>query len=114
MSEHDIVVEELLKIFILDREDDDTYVANHLGDGTWLTKNVYGGCLFAQSLVAAQKTVGSQFLPHSLHSLFILNGKLLYVIVVLLENDNLSTKSIYVNYFSLSIETSGLQDSKNP
>ena len=76
MSEHDIVAEKLLKIFVLDKEDDDTYVANHLGDGTWFSKNVYGGCLFAQSLVAAQKTVGSEFIPHILHSLFILNGKL--------------------------------------
>uniref|UniRef100_A0AC34R721 Acyl-CoA thioesterase n=1 Tax=Panagrolaimus sp. JU765 TaxID=591449 RepID=A0AC34R721_9BILA len=73
MSTQEIVTEELLKIFILDKEDDNTYVANHLGDGTWLTKNVYGGALFAQSLVAAQKTVGSEFLPHSIHSLFILN-----------------------------------------
>ncbi|KAE9546764.1 hypothetical protein FO519_010024 [Halicephalobus sp. NKZ332] len=73
MTDHDIVIEELLKIFILDKEDENTFVANHLGDGTWLTKNVYGGCLFAQSLMAAQKTVGPEFLPHSLHSLFILN-----------------------------------------
>jgi acyl-CoA thioesterase II len=73
MSTKDIVTEELLKIFILDEEDKDTYIANHLGDGTWITKNVYGGALFAQSLVAAEKTVEKQFLPHSIHSLFILN-----------------------------------------
>jgi acyl-CoA thioesterase II len=73
MSTTDIVTEELLKIFILDEEDKDTYIANHLGDGTWITKNVYGGALFAQSLVAAEKTVDKQFLPHSMHSLFILN-----------------------------------------
>jgi acyl-CoA thioesterase II len=36
--------------------------------------NAYGGLLFAQSLQAAQMTVDStRFIPHSVHSFFIIN-----------------------------------------
>lgn len=38
------------------------------------TGNAYGGLLFAQSLQAAHMTVDSKrFIPHSMHSFFILN-----------------------------------------
>uniref|UniRef100_A0A7E4VFW6 Acyl-CoA thioesterase II n=1 Tax=Panagrellus redivivus TaxID=6233 RepID=A0A7E4VFW6_PANRE len=77
-TEETIVSEELLKLFILDEQDANTYVANHLGDGTWITNNVYGGSLFAQSLIAASKTVTDNFVPHAMHSLFILNASTQY------------------------------------
>ena len=110
MSTTEIVTEELLKIFILDEgKDENTFIANHLGDGTWITKNVYGGALFAQSLVAAEKTVPKQFLPHSIHSLFILNGKAS-------DSDEIHLIKDFINIpdFSFNSIPSHLQNSANP
>uniref|UniRef100_A0A915E811 Acyl-coenzyme A thioesterase 8 n=1 Tax=Ditylenchus dipsaci TaxID=166011 RepID=A0A915E811_9BILA len=57
----------------LDEQSPNVFRANFLGKGTSITKNAYGGLLFAQSISAAEKTVEEQFIPHAIHSFFILN-----------------------------------------
>ena len=74
MSDSNILTEKLSNIFNLDKEDENTFIGKALGDEAG-TNHVYGGYPFAQSLIAAQRTVESQFVPHSLHSFFLLDGE---------------------------------------
>ncbi|KAE9546180.1 hypothetical protein FO519_010608, partial [Halicephalobus sp. NKZ332] len=76
-----LVKNTLLNIFGLDKEDEDTFVARNLKGNVSGAKLIYGGFLFAQSLVAAQRTVGPEFLPHSMHSFFIFNASPLKPVV---------------------------------
>ncbi|KAE9548721.1 hypothetical protein FO519_008071 [Halicephalobus sp. NKZ332] len=74
MADAAIVKNALLNIFGLDKEDENTFIARNLKGNQSDAKSVYGGFLFSQSLVVAQKTVGPGFLPHSMHSFFIFNA----------------------------------------
>ncbi|KAH7727034.1 Protein F25E2.3 [Aphelenchoides avenae] len=67
------VAENVRKLALLEEETPNVYRADHLSAGRPRSQNAYGGLLFAQSLLAAQKTVDDKFIPHALHSFFILN-----------------------------------------
>lgn len=67
------VAENVRKLALLEEETPNVYRADHLSAGHPRSQNAYGGLLFAQSLLAAQKTVDDKFIPHALHSFFILN-----------------------------------------
>ena len=109
MSGGDIVGEKISKIFYLNKKDENTFVGKELGD-EFGYNHVYGGYPFAQSMLAAQKTVGPQFIPHSLHSFFLVDGELLFNLNIILNINILYT----IIYFSLSIETNCLQNTENP
>lgn len=53
----------------------DVFTGTEKAIGRTIWGRVYGGHVFAQSLVAAQRTVPAGFHPHSLHGYFILSGK---------------------------------------
>ena len=61
----------LSTILTLDKKDENTFVCSPDSYEDKEKHFVYGGFLFAQSLIAAQKTVGPGFLPHSLHAYFL-------------------------------------------
>lgn len=61
-------------------------------------RGVFGGCIAAQSLYAAIKTVPDSFVPHSLHSYFILGGdvnkKIKYHVDVLRDGNSFSSRQV--------------------
>ncbi|CAD5213119.1 unnamed protein product [Bursaphelenchus okinawaensis] len=62
------------KLQHLEKIGDDVFRSNFLISPTGRGDNAYGGLLFAQSLQAAVQTVDSEkFLPHAIHSFFILS-----------------------------------------
>lgn len=61
-------------------------------------RGVFGGSIAAQSLYAAIKTVPDSFVPHSLHSYFILNGdadkKIHYHVDALRDGNSFSSREV--------------------
>jgi acyl-CoA thioesterase len=64
------------KLHHLEELDPNAYESRFLGSGSFMTGNVYGGLIFAQSIAAAEKTVDMEkFTTHSVQGLFILSGE---------------------------------------
>ena len=88
MSEHDTSAQELVTQL------QDLLTVNRMGDGWYLGKRkpdgvgrVFGGQVIAQALSAAQDTVSSERIPHSLHANFMRAGDENYDITFRVERD---------------------------
>jgi len=71
-----IDIDFIKRLHHLEEVDPNAYESRFLGSGSFVTGNVYGGLIFAQSIAAAEKTVDMEkFTTHSVQGLFILSGK---------------------------------------